>query len=142
MIRRILILLALAGVLAVAANAVSPRGLSWKEPLGRGLKAEVLSQGFPVVELKDLKPLLDDPSVLFVDARSVEDYRTGHLRGAVLHAAPLTPADRRIVVYCANEFCESALQHAQALRKAYRNVSIFVEGYDAWWNSGGSVEQD
>jgi len=142
MIRRLLILLALAGALAVAANAVSPRGLSWTEPLGRGLKAEALAQGFRVVDLNDVKRLLGDPSVLFVDARSLEDYKTGHLRGAVLNSAAPTSLDRPVVVYCSNEFCAAALQHAQALRKAYRNVSIFIDGYDAWWNAGGSVEQD
>ncbi len=139
---RILILLVVALLLAVAANAVSPRGLSWTEPLGRGIKAKVLTEGFPVVELPDVKRLLEDPRVLFVDARSVEEYKTGHLRGAVLNTSPRTPANRPIVVYCANEFCEQALQDARSLRLGYQNVSIFVDGYDAWWNAGGPVEQE
>jgi rhodanese-related sulfurtransferase len=144
MIRRVLLLLGVATLLAVAANAVSPRGLSWKEPLGRGLRAELLSDGFPVVELKDVKALLDDLSVVFVDARSNEEYKTGHLRGAIqlARAMALAPADRPVVVYCGNEFCGAAHDQARFLRKLYRNVAVFVDGYDAWWNAGGAVEQE
>ena len=143
--RRILILLAIAGLLAVTANAVSPRGLSWKEPLGRGLVAQVAAAGLVPIELKSLKELVEKRVVLFIDARPRDEYSTGHLPGAlwVTPEGPLPPRDRPIVVYCANEFCESSLRLGERLRReGYRNVGVLIEGYDAWWNAGGAVEQE
>jgi rhodanese-related sulfurtransferase len=143
--RRILILLGIAGLLAVTANAVSPRGLSWKEPIGKGLAAQVSAAGLFPVSLISIPGLIETRSVLFVDARPRDEYNTGHLRGA-LWSGPggaLPPRDRPIVVYCANEFCESSLRLAEQLKKAgCTNVGVFIEGYDAWWNAGGSVEQE
>ena len=53
------------------------------------------------------------------------------------------PAARPIVAYCANEFCESSLRLGERLKKSgYRDVGVLIDGYDAWWNAGGAVEQD
>jgi rhodanese-related sulfurtransferase len=141
--RRILILLAIAGLLAVTANAVSPRGLSWKEPLGKGLAAQFSAAGLTPVDLKSIKELIRKRSVLIVDARPRDEYDTGHLPGAVWSnpEGPLPPHDRPIVVYCANEFCESSLRLGESLKKAgFADVAVFVDGYDAWWNAGGQFE--
>jgi rhodanese-related sulfurtransferase len=141
-VRRILILLALAGLLAVAANAVSPRGLSWTRPLGRGVGSQIVAAGLTPVDLNSMKDLVRRKSVLLVDARPPEEYRIGRLPGAV-PSTPLPPRDKPIVVYCANEFCETALQLGEQLKKAgYKDVAVFVEGYEAWWNAGGAVDQD
>lgn len=142
--RRILILLAAAGSLSVAANAVSPRGLSWSRPLGRGVKADVAAAGFVVVELKDVAALLHRPTTLFVDARSPEEFSGGHLPGAI-RLGDLKPArarDLAVVLYCANEFCGAAFEQAVELRKSLPNVAVFVDGYEAWSGAGGAVEPE
>ena len=147
--RRILILLAIAGLLAVTANAVSPRGLSWKEPLGHGLLVDVMNAGLTPVDLKDIASLLADPSILFVDARRPEEFAIGHLPRAVnlppdrVNGTREWNKERPIVVYCANEFCEASLGVAAELkRNGHRRVAVFIPGYEAWWNAGGAVEQE
>ena len=83
-----------------------------------------------------------------------EDYDLGHLPGAknipwdrIAGEADASleirnPIDRPIVVYCANEFCAFALQVAAKLKaNGHPNVAVFVDGYDAWWNAGGAIEQ-
>jgi rhodanese-related sulfurtransferase len=150
--RRILILLGIAGLLGATANAISPRGLSWTRPLGRGVAAQAADAGMFPVELGSIKRLLRDRSVVFVDSRPRDEFDTGHLPGAVslpwaeveaggVFTRPVLPRDRPLVIYCANEFCESALRLGMALKGDHANVAVFVDGYEAWWNAGGADEQ-
>jgi rhodanese-related sulfurtransferase len=150
-VKGILLLLAVAVVLGATANAISPRGLSWTRPLGRGVSEEAIAAGLLPVDLNTVKSLLNDPNVLFVDARAPEEFATGRLPRAVNvppdrgnGTARLTKTmDQPIVVYCANEFCEAALKVGATFKNdGRRNVAIFVDGYEAWWNAGGAVDQD
>ncbi len=139
---RLLLLIAAAALLGAAVNAVSPRGLSWTRPLGRGVGAEVAAAGLLPLDLKSVSELVPAKSVLFVDARPEEEYRIGRLPGAI-PSTRTPPRDKPIVVYCANEFCDTALRLGAELKKAgYKDVAVFVEGYEAWWNAGGAVDQD
>lgn len=95
------------------------------------------------MDLKSMRTLVKNQAVLPVDARTEEEYRMGRLPGATLWATKLSSNGRPIVVYCSNEFCERALQVAEELRKAgAKDVAVFVDGYEAWWNAGGPVDQD
>jgi len=142
-VKRILLILGVAVILGATANTLSPQGLSWTRPLGRGVGPQVADAGLVPVDLPSMKKLLG--TVRLVDARSAEDFSLGRLPGAVRWTAdgPLPPRDRAIVVYCANEFCEQALEVGRRLRaEGYRDVAVFVDGYEAWWNVGGKVDQD
>jgi rhodanese-related sulfurtransferase len=148
---RIAVLLALAAVLGSAANAVSPRGLSWTHPLGQGLRARILEAGLHPVDLRQLSDLVLGGRVRLLDARPAGEYKTGHLAGAQSDPwkdieegkAPLPPAAGPTVVYCSNEFCDDALRLARLLaRRGDRDVGVLVEGYDEWWNRKWPVEQD
>ena len=140
--KRLLILLAGSCLLGAGANAVSPRGLSWTRPLGRGIGPDVAAAGFTPVDLHSMLDLVRNGAVLPFDARTEEEYRIGRLPGA--RRTVTFPSDGRpIVVYCSNEFCDRALQVAQDLRKrGFSRVAVFVDGYEAWWNAGGPVDQD
>ena len=149
--RRLLILVAIAATLGAGANALSPRGLSWTRPLGRGIGPQALDAGLVPVDLKTVRRIVGDRSYRLIDVRSREDFAIGRLPGAV--SIPWNPdakppsaldvPDKWIVVYCSNEFCEQALQSAiQLKRLGYRDVAVFVDGYEAWWNAGGPVDQD
>jgi len=144
-VKEILLLLAVAGVVGAAANAISPRGLSWTRPLGRGVGPQVTAAGLVPVDLRSVKELIQNPAVTFIDARSPEDFSIGRLPRAIRWIpGPSQPRpERRVVVYCDNEFCEKAVDLGRELQKAgYKDVAVFVDGYEAWWNSGGAVEQD
>jgi len=148
--RRIFILLAIAGVLGASANAISPRGLSWTRPLGRGIAAQVTDAGMVPVGLEDVRRMVAAGSVRLVDARKPELFAIGRLPGAVnLPWDPDSPPaavpaqDKPLVLYCDNEFCEQSLRLGQWLRsKGVRDVAVFVDGYEAWWNARGAVDQD
>lgn len=152
-ILRVVTLLALGGGLGAIANAVSPVGLSWKEPLGKGLEAQVAAAGLAPVALDALRSLLDKGQALLVDARPEDEYRTGHLQGAISlpwgevearkRRIDGLPRGRPLVVYCANRFCESSLRLGMEFQKAgYSDIGVLVDGYDAWWDRGGTVEQN
>ena len=146
---RIAVLLAVALVLGSAANAVSPRGLSWTHPLGRDLRARVLDAGLQPVRLSELPDLL--PMVRLLDARPAEDFKIGRLPGAKSipwkdidgGRIPLPPPAGPTIIYCANEFCEDALRLGRLMiQRGDTDVGILIEGYDGWWNRKGPVEQD
>jgi rhodanese-related sulfurtransferase len=142
-VKRILLLVAIPVVLGATANAISPRGLSWTRPLGRGVGPQVTQAGLVPIDLAAMKNLVG--SVRILDARTREDFAIGRLPGAVWWTpdAPLPPRDKPIVVYCANEFCEYSLEAGVKLKASgYPDVAIFVDGYEAWWNAGGAVDQD
>ena len=149
--RKTLALLGIAALLAAGANAVSPRGLSWRNPLGDGLRARSAHAGIVPVGLEAVRTILKDPSVIVLDSRPREEFAIGRLPGARSlpwadaeegRATPPGPG-RPILVYCANEFCESSLRLGEWLRtKGSRDVALFVEGYEAWWNAKERVDQD
>lgn len=147
---RIAVLLAVALVLGSLANAVSPRGLSWKEPLGQGLRARVEAAGFTAIGAAEL---LATKSAVIVDARPHEEYKIGRIKGAISlpwrdidAGKPGTPPpkDKPIIVYCANEFCQDSLRLAQWLDgQGYKDIAVYVEGWDEWWNGKkGDYDQD
>ncbi len=138
-------------LVAAAANAVSPRGIPWRDPLGQGLRAKAALAGLVPVDLEAVRALLKDPAVVVLDSRPRDEFANGRLPGArslpwagVEEGRGTPPQkDRPILVYCANEFCESSLRLGEWLRsKGHRDVALFVEGYEAWWNAKGPVDQD
>lgn len=146
---RIAVLLAVAVVVGSIANAVSPRGLSWSQPLGKGLKARILEAGLNPVDIGKLPDLL--PKVRLIDARRSDEFRIGRLAGAQSFPwrdvddgrVPLPPPGGPTVVYCSNEFCEDALRLGRLLaQRGDADVGVLVEGYDEWWNRKWPVEQD
>lgn len=147
---RILILLAVAVVLGSAANAVSPRGLSWTCPLGRGVAGQVADAGLVPVDLKTAQELVLKKSIRIIDARPAEEFRIGRLPGAVnipwregRYPSSNPIKDVPVLVYCSNEFCEDALKTGIELKSlGYSHVAVFVDGYEAWWNARGPVDQD
>lgn len=85
---------------------------------------------------------LYEMGAVFVDVRSDQQWRWGHVEGAVHLAhdgafADLSggewPRDLPLVIYCDSELCDTAHQAAaQAIDWGYRNVFYFREGYFAW----------
>jgi rhodanese-related sulfurtransferase len=151
MIARIAVLLAVAVVLGSAANAVSPRSLSWRRPLGKDQFAKIVDAGLVPVEQTTLRQILLENLSRLVDARSREDYKIGRLPGAYScpwrelekNTATPPPQGGPIVVYCSNEFCDDALNLGRwLLQHGYKDVGVLLDGYDAWWNARGPVEQD
>ncbi len=102
----------------------------------------------PFTTLKEAKTLFKDGSALFVDARAIEDYEAGHIRGAVslyyddvdtLYSAAIgrLPKTVPIVVYCSEPDCESAVRVGDRLMAmGHRHTMILLEGLPGWKNAG------
>ncbi len=148
MLRRVLLLVGAAAAMAPASNAVRPGGLSWTRPLGPELRARAVAAGLVPVDLDAVRRLLKDGRTVFVDSRPRDEFEIGELPGALSvpwkeveenRLPPLPPADRPLVVYCANVWCESSLLLGRWLKeRGARDVALFVDGYEVWWNADGA----
>jgi rhodanese-related sulfurtransferase/uncharacterized membrane protein YphA (DoxX/SURF4 family) len=96
-------------------------------------------------------------AAVFVDARTPELYREGHIQGALnvplaefdqMMERVLTdlPEEALIVTYCDGEECDLSAQLALKLRKiGYENVRVLHNGWSVWKSHqlpvGGDIEQ-
>jgi rhodanese-related sulfurtransferase len=85
--------------------------------------------------------------VTVLDVRPVEEYRAGHIPGAL--SVPLTelktrlkklPRDREIVAYCRGPYCVMAVEAAALLRKKGFRAHRMEEGIIEWRSRGWRVE--
>ena len=153
--RQIGALLVSALVLAVIANAVSPRGIPWQGQWDEAKGVVTADQtdlratlDFEIPDAPAARELHATGKVLFVDSRSVADYQAGHIPGAV--SLPLGEFEQRIdafksryepgyplVAYCSGRSCQDSHLLAQRLFEVgYENVSVFIDGYPGWTAEG------
>lgn len=85
--------------------------------------------------------------VTVIDVRPPEEYRAGHLPGAV--NIPLQqleqrletlPAERDIVAYCRGPYCVLAFEAVARLRRSGRRAQRLENGYPEWRQAGLPVE--
>jgi rhodanese-related sulfurtransferase len=114
----------------------------------RSLAAPAATDGLPLLTLDEALDLHKEPRTVFLDVRPAEDYRVGHITGAVSlpgddagRLAGLLPALRRapaVVVYCSSRDCGKSLWVALRLRNAgLTHTWIFPGGWNEWVNAGG-----
>ncbi|MBU0713569.1 rhodanese-like domain-containing protein [bacterium] len=86
-------------------------------------------------------------TAIFIDTRSVEDYRSGHISRAV--SIPLEALDfsrevlpelsrnERIIAYCDGEDCTQSIDLAVRLSEiGFNDVYFFFGGWTEWQNAG------
>ena len=98
------------------------------------------------------KQIYDKRTAVFVDARSLENFKNGHIKGA--ESLPLDqfdnfikafkekyPANTFIVTYCSGRTCNDSHRLEQLLfDHGYVNVSIFIDGYQGWKAEGYPID--
>ncbi len=104
-----------------------------------------------VIPPEQAKSLFESGKVLFLDARSADDYQAGHIQGALNlpwqefdsyfdRIMQEIPEDRMIVTYCEGETCELSKELARALiDMGFSNVRVLVNGWTVWKNMGQPV---
>lgn len=97
----------------------------------------------------ELLERLRSGSVVLVDVRPAEEYRAGHIAGAVSvplkdlsRRLRLLPARQEIVAYCRGPYCLMAHEAVRLLRARGRRARRLVEGFPEWRASGLPVEQE
>lgn len=96
----------------------------------------------PVTQSELVRRLRRD-QITVVDVRPVEEYRAGHITGAV--SLPLStlrrrlgelPRDREVVAYCRGPYCVLAPQAVEILRAAGFQARRLADGFPEWRLAG------
>lgn len=147
-------ILVLGGGLSVAMNMAREVPLPWVIDFAAMDRREALRKGLEAVDAHGARIMLGKPGVVFLDARTPEEFAMGHVAGArslpqetmygdldaAAKALRLTDEDR-LVVYCGNLLCDKSKELAEALRTAgYPYVTVITDGYEGWTAAGGPTE--
>lgn len=99
------------------------------------------------VTREELRGRLRAGEVVLVDTRPVEEYRAGHIPGAVsLPVAELErrlaelPADKEVIAYCRGPYCVMAYEAVKKLRARGRRARRLVDGFPEWRAAGLPVQ--
>jgi len=157
--KEIIILLVVSIALAMLVNFLSPSGIAlvgqWDTSQGvitaspSGTEEEKPEEINSVARAKEI---FDNGNVLFVDARSSDNYEDGHIPGAI--SLPVGqfdgqiesflnqhPPDALIVTYCSGRTCEDSHNLAQLLYDVgFTNVRVFIDGFPGWKAEGYPIE--
>jgi rhodanese-related sulfurtransferase len=149
LLKRSFLIVGISLCLGLFANTVSPRGI----PLFGPVPEVPDSSGMKSIGLEEAYSLFLKPDRVFVDSRSDEEFREGHIQGArlldyysfeesVSTFRDLIPADTTLVTYCAGEGCGSSREVAELLKEeGYQDIRVFVGGWDRWQEKGYPVEK-
>ena len=157
--KEMIILLGASVALALMVNFISPRGIAligqWDTAKGVITADPQLAEERKLEEIDSVtwaKEIYDKGHVLFVDARSQNNYEQGHIAGAV--SLPIGQFDEMIesflskhaldqpmVTYCSGRTCEDSHNLARLLSEAgFTDVRIFIDGFPGWEAEGYQVE--
>jgi rhodanese-related sulfurtransferase len=158
-IKETIFLLGISISTAFIVNFFSPAGIAlvgqWDESSGVvASKADgnVFSGELEIKHVRIAKQIYDSNKAVFVDARSLENFKNGHIKGA--ESLPLGqfddrieafrkkyPTDTFLVTYCSGRTCDDSHRLEQLLfDHGYINVSVFIDGYQGWKAEGFPIE--
>ncbi|MCR4283670.1 MAG: rhodanese-like domain-containing protein, partial [Bauldia sp.] len=126
-------------------RAIAERNLAEVREVIRTYYAELDSME-PVAR-GELARRLKDGTVTLLDVRPADEYRLGHLPGALnipLAALddrlPDIPNDREIVAYCRGPFCVLSFKAVAALRTRGYRARRLEDGLPEWKEAGMTIE--
>ncbi len=153
MIVRILILSIAACVLGVGVNFLAPKPL----PLIATAEQFVIEheEGVEVIS-SEIMELWNSGTAIFVDSRSEEAFRDGHIPGAfsisykviekgeIPETVDLLPRDQLLVIYCDGADCHSSqvvYDKFEELGFTADKMKIFAGGWVDWLKNNGEIEK-
>jgi rhodanese-related sulfurtransferase len=151
--RRALLQACSVGLLAIAAGLVVNHFRADRLPLIGDWSPEGRLAKDMVITLDEARRFCESRGAIFVDARSFDDYREGHILCA--RNLPLKDVDERfesamaginpetaIVVYCDGDECSLSEELAKEFYfRGYENVRVLVNGWSRWIEAGFPVEK-
>ena len=158
-IKEIIFLLGISVISAFTVNFFSPHGIAFVGHRGEspgavtaGAKSGVFNGELEIKNVKIAKEIYDSVKAIFVDTRSLENYKDGHIKRA--ESLPIDqfdnfigkfknkyPVDTFIITYCSGRTCDDGYRLEQLLfDNGYVNVSVFIDGYTAWKAEGYPIE--
>ena len=94
--------------------------------------------------IAEIKNIHKNKEALFIDARTIEEYKEGHIPGAINIPAGLVrikkmdmlnqiPKDLQIIVYCEDSQCHMADRLAKEMQYLkFTSVTVFRGGWEEW----------
>lgn len=99
------------------------------------------------VPLKELRRMVREGDVTVVDVRPAEEFRAGHIPGALSVPVPELkrqlreiPRDREVIAYCRGRYCVYSLEAVTLLRKHGYRARRAEEGLPDWKAAGLAVQ--
>lgn len=159
LLKKMLLLLAVASGLALLANNFSPQGIplvgQWETDAGvvtADTEAAALWQEFELPDPASAKAVFDTGRALFIDVRSREMFAAGHIPGAV--SLPLGEIEaigdallaevspqQPMITYCSGRLCQDSHTAAQWLmERGFANVVVYIDGFPGWIENGYPLE--
>jgi ArsR family transcriptional regulator len=105
------------------------------------------ADGLEPVDKDELLRRARGRDVMVLDVRPVEEYRAGHIKGAI--SVPLAelekrlgdlPPERQYVAYCRGAYCVLAAEAVRLLRGHGVEAVRLKQGYPEWRDAGLPVE--
>lgn len=98
------------------------------------------------ISREELLAKLEDETVTVLDVRPEDEFRLGHIPGAVnipierlKQSLSELPKDREIVAYCRGPYCVFSFEAEAVLRKQGFNVRRLDQGFPQWKAAGLAV---
>ena len=145
LVKQALVLTTIAIILAIVANFLHHRPLPFFGDWAHHLEAQAFKARIPIVDIAAARTIAATSSHLILDARSLTNYLAGHITSAISfpyeerltsfiqNGSLLASNKRPLLVYCANQHCDDALNLAIFLREqGITNISIFLGGWETW----------
>ncbi|MCF7921208.1 MAG: rhodanese-like domain-containing protein [Candidatus Marinimicrobia bacterium] len=158
-------LLGVSALLGVAAQTVLPNGIGLKTEitmLGTDSTAVAIpavlinpntdGESASNVSLAEAYSLFEDGTALFIDARSPDEFRAGHIQQSInipvqafmdslLYLENLD-FNRPIITYCDGEDCNASIDLAADLKMmGFVHVNFFFGGWQEWRDAGYPTEE-
>lgn len=139
---QMVILVAIGSALGLAYNAVSPGGI----PVQGGKPQMWGEKGVRMMKLDEVQYYLQQPGTVLVDARSIYEYKLGHIPGALnlpvdnfdqvfRQVAPKLKPAKLVIVYCSGGSCGTSEEVAKKLMEhglTGDRLAIFSDGLPGW----------
>ncbi|MGA9363010.1 MAG: rhodanese-like domain-containing protein [Bacteroidota bacterium] len=140
-----------AAILGLVYNSVSPRGIDlirkdqptiWSTDTSRHPTASN-SRRPTFIDADEALRIFQRGNALFIDARHDDDFKEGHIKGAIslpLRTLETNPTqvqglskDTLIVTYCSGERCALSIDLGERLASmGFTNVKVFFSGWLEW----------
>jgi len=138
--------------IGVCINLLHPKGIPWVGDWDHEVETRARTLGIQTIPLRYAYDKYQSNQLLFIDARSYDVFKKGHIKRAV--SLSLHDLDQRVslleqilsikepvVIYCQNRSCDDALLLAEELRKMGKsNLFYYVDGFELWEAEGCPVD--
>jgi rhodanese-related sulfurtransferase len=143
-VQQILALLLIGLVSILGLRTCRSQGYLSYSPALAAIRDRHVASFLPKVKADQVARLLDQPTVILVDARFPEDFDTEHLRNAI-NIPPILSLDecrgaldgveqsKRILIYCQSNGCPYSEKVAKKLLAlGFSNIVLFEDGWIGW----------